>query len=109
MEKIGVKVVSGTDAAKGIKIIRKYCDHSIGEIKDAITNHKYVYESYTYKLEDDLLIKKMYDELCQNNISAKLFVEDEEIAEEILDNIIESQYIIMEQTREMMDQEAEEP
>ena len=50
----------------------------------------------------------MYDELCQNKIESKLFVEDGEITEKILNNIIGSHYIIGAQTREMMDQEVDE-
>lgn len=108
MAKIGLKIVSNNDMAKCIKISRKFCDKSIKEIKDLIINDMYVIEGYSYNIEDILCVKKMYNELCQNKIVSKLFVEDGEITEIILNNIIRSYYIISAQIRDEMDQEADE-
>lgn len=108
MAKIGLKIISNNDMAKCIRVLRKYCNNSINEIRDSIANNMYVVEGYSHKMKDILYVKKMYDELCQNKIETKLFAEDGEITEKILDNIIESHYIIGAQTCEMMNQEADE-
>lgn len=108
MAKIGLKIVSNNNMAKCVIILRKYCNNSINEIRDLITNNMYVVEGYSNRIEDILCVKKMHDELCQNKIESKLFVEDGEITEKILNNIIGSHYIISAQTRDMMDQEADE-
>ena len=50
----------------------------------------------------------MYNELCQNKIVSKLFVEDGEITEKKLNNIIRSYNIISAQIRDEMEQEADE-
>lgn len=108
MANIGVKIISKNDIAKSIKIVRKYSNSSISEIKDFITNNKYVIEGHSHKTEDIVCIKKIYTELCNNKIETKLFVNDKEITEKIFTNIIESHYLIKRQTREMMNQEADE-
>ena len=88
--------------------MRKYRKDPISAIKDSITNQKYVFEGPTYELENLLCIKNMYTELAQNNIPAKLFLDDLVIEEKILDNCIKSSYIIAEQVREMINEEADE-
>ena len=108
MAKIGIKIISDHDMAKCIKIVRKYCNNSVNEIQDSITNYKCVIEGYSNRTEDILSIKKLYDELCQNKIETKLFMDDAEISENMFDNIIESHFVISAQTRKMMDQEADE-
>lgn len=108
MDIVGIKIISDNDMTKCIKIVRKYSGRSVNEIRDSIINNRYVVEGNYHITEDILLIIKLYNELCENKIKSELFVENEKSTVEILRNIVESQYIIEEQIREVKDQEANE-
>ena len=58
MAKIGLKIISNNDMVKCIKILRKYCNNSINEIRNSITNNMYVVEGYSHRMEDILCVKK---------------------------------------------------
>ena len=44
MDTVGIKVISRNEINRCIKILRKYCKLSIGEIKEAIISNNYVVE-----------------------------------------------------------------
>ena len=44
MDTIGIKVISQNEINRCIKVLRKYCRLSIGEIKEAIISNNYVVE-----------------------------------------------------------------
>lgn len=108
MAKIGIKVNTTDNLATSISLIKNCCNNSIGEIKNAILNQDYIMKGVTYNIDDLLLVKKIYQELLTNNIKSTIYVDDEIVEANILDNIIESYYIIDEQTKEDMSNEAEE-
>ena len=69
MDTVGIKVISRNEINRCIKILRKYCKLSIGEIKEAIISNNYVVECSYVKEEGIVNIIK----LCDNNIQAQLY------------------------------------
>lgn len=51
MDTVGIKVISRNEINRCIKILRKYCKLSIGEIKEAIISNNYVVECSYVKEE----------------------------------------------------------
>lgn len=82
MEKdtIGLKLITQDATAKAIKIIRKYNNIGIGDIKQKIINGEYV---LLYSYTDRFGLKKIircYEELKTVGVIAKLFELDDEPA-----------------------------
>ena len=94
MDTVGIKVISQNEINRCIKILRKYCKLSIGEIKEAIISNNYVVECSYVKEEGIVNIIKLYKELCDNNIQAQLY-EHERITN--VENLVETYYEINEE------------
>lgn len=90
MNSIGLKIVDKNNIPQCIKIIRKHCDLSIGEIKDTITNNKYVLEcDYVDEVQIKLLIA-LYEELLSNHVSVELFEHNRVTNIDFLKNLVET-------------------
>lgn len=96
MDKVGIKITSFNEIPKCIKIIRKYCNLSITEIRDAILNSKYVMEGSYINEDDILLIIKLYNELSENKIRVEVFEHNRKTDIEFLNNLVETYYNIRE-------------
>lgn len=90
-----------------IKILRKYCKLSIGEIKEAIISNNYVVECSYVKEEGIVNIIKLYKELCDNNIQAQLYEHERITNVEFLENLVETYYEINEEIADRIDTESE--
>ena len=101
MDTVGIKVISRNEINRCIKILRKYCKLSIGEIKEAIISNNYVVEyivECSYVKEEGIVnIIKLYKELCDNNIQAQLYEHERITNVEFLENLVETYYEINEE------------
>lgn len=89
MSSIGIKIVNSRELAKCLKIVRKYCDFSIGEIKEHIANNEYILQGNYVDEEDVELILKLHNELNENGIDNILFEHDRESNAEFFSNLLE--------------------
>lgn len=65
---------------------------------------KYVFEGNLVNEEDIILVVKLYNELCENNIEAELFEHNRKTNIEFLNNLVESYYNINVEISERIDQ-----
>ena len=107
MDTIGIKVISKNEINRCIKILRRYYKLSIGEIKDAIINNKYVVECSYVKEEEIVNIIKLFKELRDNNIESQLYEHERITNVEFLENLVETYYGINEEITERIDSESE--
>ena len=107
MDTVGIKVISENEINRCIKILRKYCRLSIGEIKEAIISNNYVVECSYVKEEGIVNIIKLYKELCDNNIEAQLYEHGRITNVEFLENLVETYYEINEEIADRIDTESE--
>ena len=103
MDAVGIKVISQNEINRCIKILRKYCKLSIGEIKEAIISNNYVVECSYVKEEGIVNIIKLYKELCDNNIQAQLYEHERITNVEFLENLVETYYEINEEIADRID------
>ena len=107
MDTVGIKVISQNEINRCIKILRKYCKLSIGEIKEAIISNNYVVECSYVKEEGIVNIIKLYKELCDNNVQAQLYEHERITNVEFLENLVETYYEINEEIADRIDTESE--
>lgn len=107
MDTVGIKVISQNEINQCIKILRKYCRLSIGEIKEAIISKNYVIECSYVKEEEIINIINVYKELCDNNIEAQMYEHERVTNVEFLENLVETYCEINEQIAERIDAESE--
>ena len=107
MDTVGIKVISRNEINRCIKILRKYCKLSIGEIKEAIISNNYVFEC-SYVKEDEIVnIIKLYKELCDNSIESQLYEHERVTNIEFLENLVETYNEINGDIAERIDTECE--
>ncbi|WP_368654927.1 hypothetical protein AB4Y30_07845 [Ornithinibacillus sp. 4-3] len=114
---IGIKISSYVYLAETVSIIRKFDNSiSIKEIKDNISNQKYVleYDIYQFDITEEIqhidrkdTIMELVSNLLNNNISISIFIEDEEVNFDFFKNYLESAKEIEKQTMLDMEREAE--
>lgn len=107
MDKVGIKVLLNNDMAKCIKIIRKYCELSIGQIKDIISKNEYIIEGYYVDEKDISCIIKLYSELSKNQIAAELYEHDRKTDIKFLSNLVASYSEIEKELQDIIDQTVE--
>lgn len=108
---IGLKITNVPSWANCISIMRKYSSSSIAEIKNCIENHEYILLSPSVNTSGIKKIRKCYDELIKNNISAEIYERyetDELISRQLLSNLIESHRITANEVTETMNSEIAE-
>ena len=105
----GLKIESYDSLANVIKILRKYGDWSISNIKQRIENHDYI---LCFKSGDEEGLEKIikcYEDLTSENISVSLFdTNHRPVTIQIMKNRLNTYNEIAKETRAMMDAEAED-
>lgn len=76
METIGIKIFPTAEFAKVVKIVRKYQNLSISEIKNRIMQSEYIILCDGVDDEGLAVIISLYNELSALNISCELFEDD---------------------------------
>ena len=107
MDTVGIKVLSQNEMNRCIKILRKYCTLSIGEIKEAIIGGSYVLECSYVEEQEIANIVKVYRELCDNHVEVQLYEHGRVTNVEFLENLVETYYQINGEIAERIDAEAE--
>ena len=107
MSQIGIKLVSNIFSANCAKILKKYRNISISEIKKIVENGDLL---MTCDYIDGAGIKQilsLYDELSNNGFKCILFEDNEETTPELLNNLVnlyrETEYQVIKE----MESEAE--
>lgn len=108
MDTIGIKVICSNRINNCIRILRKYCDISIAEIKEAIISNNYIIKCGYVKEDEIINIIKLYKELCNNNIEAQLYEHGRITSIEFLENLAETYYEINEGIAERINAESEQ-
>lgn len=105
----GLKIDSYDSIANVIKVLRKYGNWSIADIKSRVENHEYI---LCFPCEDENGLEqiiKCYEELAENNISSSLFdTNHRPVTIQIMKNRLNMYHEIAEETQAMMDAEAED-
>ena len=70
---IGLKITNVPSWANCISIMRKYSSSSIAEIRNCIDQNAYILLSPSINTSGIKKIRKCYDELLKNNISAEIY------------------------------------
>ena len=94
MADIGIKVVSYSNIAAVVKILRGFTTKSIPEIKCAIENKEYVFEGSSYEDEDLEKLVDCYKKLEMAEIDSELYEDGKMISLELLMNLQQRNYEI---------------
>ncbi len=86
MAEIGIKIVSYSNIAAVVKILRGFTTKSISEIKSAIENKEYVFEGSSYEDVDLEKLVDCYKKLEMADIDSELYEDGRMISPEILLN-----------------------
>jgi len=108
---IGLKITYVPSLAKCISIMRKYSSASMSEIRKHIENSEYILLSESINTSGIKKIRKCYDELLKNDISAEIYERyetDELISRQLLSNLIESHHITANEVAEAVNLEVGE-
>ena len=104
MRTVGLKLESSVFTATMAKIIRKYQELPISQIKQIVSNNDYVYDIIRANGIKTLLhVKK---DLSKEGINSYIYVEGKLTSEEYLNNLLVSYKQTEEQVEEEMDREA---
>lgn len=90
---IGLKITNVPSWANCISIMRKYSPSSIADIRNCIENNEYILLSPSINTAGIKKIRKCYDELLKNNISAEIYEKyetEELISRQLISNLIDS-------------------
>ncbi len=105
MDTIGLKIKSKNQIPACIKILRKYIELSIGEVKDAISNGDFVFEC-SYIDEDGInKILNIYRDLIEINVEMELFEHGRLTNITFLENLSNTYRDIDNDVDRMMDEE----
>lgn len=114
---IRIKINSYDSLTKTVSIIRNFDNSlSIKEMKDNISNQKYVleYDIYQFDITEEIqhidrkdAIMELVSNLLNNNISISIFIENEEVSFDFFKNYLESAKETEKQTMLDMEREAE--
>ena len=102
---IGLKIKQPTSLAKCISILRKYNPVPMSEIKNHIDSNDYV---LSYRYTDDSGIRKIrkcFDELSKNGITAEIYEHDSLTTREFISNLLNTYIEIEDETQTQIDAE----
>ena len=103
---VGIKTEETYFDAKIVKIVRKYSDYSIADIKKMVLENDYLL-FVDYVDEDGIKkVLALYQDLQNAGISCVLYEHDEVCSKELLENLIGSYEETRRQVEEEMDREA---
>ncbi|MDO4801434.1 MAG: hypothetical protein Q4A15_04645 [Prevotellaceae bacterium] len=107
---IGLKITNVPSWANCISIMRKYSSSSIAEIRNCIDQNAYILLSPSINTSGIKKIRKCYDELLKNNISAEIYEQyetEELISRQLLSNLIDSHSITDKEVNDAINSETE--
>ena len=105
MDTIGIKIKTKEQVAVIIKVLRKYTELSMGEIKDKISTGKYVYECRFVDGEGITVIKSIYRELSDADVETEIYEHGRLTNIEFLENLLNRYSEIDEEIDRMLDEE----
>lgn len=108
MDTVGIKLVSNDNATNYMKIIRRYSNYSISELKKRIEEREYILECDYVKEEEISTILKLHHELIEAGALTELYEHNRITSELFLKNLIESYISINSDTEKMIDDELQE-
>ena len=106
MRTVGLKLSDTVFTAAIAKIIRKYQDLSISQIKQMVSNHQYVYECDIIRAGGIRTLLQFRKELSRAGIKSEPYVEGKMTNVEYLNNLLISYKHTEVQVEEEMEQEA---
>ena len=106
MATVGIKLSDNNFSASCAKVIRKYKNISISEVKDAVVNNDYLFSCDYIDEEGIKIVLKINKELNENGLSCKLFEHDVPTTVEFLSNLVSTYEGINEEVEEVMNNEA---
>lgn len=87
---VGIKVKETTFNANIVKIMRRYSDESISDIKKKVINREYLYVCDYIDFDGLATIVEIYNAMKKTNIDVELFEHEEITTIEFLNNLIQS-------------------
>lgn len=105
MRTVGLKLESSVFTAPIAKIIRKYQDLSISQIKQIVLNNEYVFKCDIIHANGIRTILHIKDDLSKEGIISYIYVEGKLTNEEYLNNLLVSYKQTENQVEEEMDRE----
>lgn len=106
MRTVGLKLESSVFTATVAKIIRKYQELSISQIKQIVSNNDYVYKCDIIRANGIKTLLHVKEDLSREGINSCIYVEGQPTSEEYLNNLLVSYKQTEEQVEEEMDREA---
>ncbi|MBO4846654.1 MAG: hypothetical protein J5525_10145 [Lachnospiraceae bacterium] len=86
MSEFGFKVTSQSPIASIVKIVRRYKDFSIADIKNKVEKNEYIFTSDVIDKSGNRIMLKCIKELNKANITTQLYESDEAIDLQLLKN-----------------------
>ena len=106
MRTVGLKLESSVFTATMAKIIRKYQELPISQIKQIVSNNDYVYKCDIIRANGIKTLLHVKKDLSKEGINSYIYVEGKLTSEEYLNNLLVSYKQTEEQVEEEMDREA---
>lgn len=106
MRTVGLKLESSVFTASIAKIIRKYQELSIYQIKQIVLNNEYVFKCDIIRANGIRTILHIKDDLSKEGIISYIYVEGKLTNEEYLNNLLVSYKQTENQVEAEMDREA---
>lgn len=106
MRTVGLKLESSVFTATMAKIIRKYQELPISQIKQIVSNNDYVYKCDIIRANGIKTLLHVKKDLSKEGINSYIYVEGKLTSEEYLNNLLVSYKQTEEQVEEEMDIEA---
>lgn len=106
MRTVGLKLESSVFTATIAKIIRKYQELPISQIKQIVSNNDYVYKCDIIRANGIKTLLHVKKDLSKEGIISYIYVEGKLTSEEYLNNLLVSYKQTEEQVEEEMDREA---
>ena len=106
MRTVGLKLESSVFTATIAKIIRKYQEPPISQIKQIVSNNDYVYKCDIIRANGIKTLLHVKEDLSREGLNSCIYVEGQPTSEEYLNNLLVSYKQTEEQVEEEMDREA---
>lgn len=106
MRIVGIKLDNSTFTAAVAKIIRKYRDLPISQIKQLVQNNDYLYTCYVIRASGIKTIMQIREDLAKECITSSIFIDGKTVSDEYLNNLLISYEQTAEQVEAEMDREA---
>jgi len=88
--RVGIIIDKYPSVAEVIKILRKYTDDSMMDIRNHMSNNEFVYSCPFVRDDEVRKLIKIINDLKKNKITVKIYERDEEITLQLLKNRVQS-------------------